>query len=157
MLLPFLQPGELVLLELEAQLSSSTLGHLMSAALLEPPTPWHCSRVMRGPQFPTLRDRGAAAKFVCSCKVIWTHGFKAFAELDRAPTASAKPGMLFSSRRVAGVRVGARRGLLAVRSLPCQAKAFSCKQLSPGARHRVRNWYHCSQQPHVSRRSQLNI
>lgn len=63
-LLPFLQPGELVLLELEARLSSSTLGHLMSAALLKPPTPWRCSGAMRGPQFPTLRDRGTAAKFM---------------------------------------------------------------------------------------------
>ena len=66
MLLPFLLPGEQVrLLELEAQLSSGSLGHLMSAALLELPTP-RCysssSGAMQGPRFPTLPGPGAAAK-----------------------------------------------------------------------------------------------
>lgn len=37
------------------------------------------------------------------------------------------------------------------------AKAFSRQRLSPGARCSVRNWYHCSRQPHVSLCSQLNI
>lgn len=157
----FLLPGQLVrLLELEARLSSDSLGHLMLAAPLEPPTPRCCSgssRAMQGPRSPTLPGPGAAAK-----------DLSAPAKSSPAKSsglAALKPllnrAVLRQPRQSWGCCFAAAMwpGCVSVPAVGCQPSArflagwpgllgkgfFSCKQLSPGARHGVRNWYHCSQ------------
>lgn len=77
--------------------------------------------------------RGCSKGHLCSkpCKVLGARGSKAFAERGRAPTASAKLGVLFPSCRVAGERAGARRGLLAICSLPRRPARLAGQRLFP--------------------------